>query len=116
MCSSDLPDLDAPILKTTNAILALGEKDAAPPPETACIRCGRCIDHCPLNLMPCDIETAYRQKDGDMLARLKVNICMECGCCAYICPARRNLIQTHKLAKIALKKHQDDLANPPLKP
>ena len=99
-------DLDAPALKTTNAVLALGEKEATPPPETACIRCGRCIDHCPLNLMPCDIETAFRRKDGDSLSRLKVNLCMECGCCAYICPARRPLVQTHKLAKGLLKQHQ----------
>ena len=101
-------DLDSPVLKSTNAILAFGEKDAAPPPETACIRCGKCIDHCPLNLMPCDIETAFRRKDGDSLAKLKVNLCMECGCCAYICPARRPLVQTHKLAKGVLRAYQSE--------
>ena len=100
-------DLQAPVLKNTNAVLALTEKEAAPPPETACIKCGRCIDHCPLNLMPCEIETAYRRRDGAMLGRLKVNLCMECGCCAYVCPARRHLVQTNKLAKVVLKAHTD---------
>ena len=95
-----VPDLRQPVLKNTNAILAFSEKDSVAPEPTACIRCGRCIAHCPLRLMPVEIETAYEQKDLDALMRLKVNLCMECGCCSYICPARRPLVQTNKLAKI----------------
>ena len=107
MMGISVTDLEAPILKYTNAIIALNEKDATPPKETACIRCGKCIDHCPLNLMPCDIETAFNRKDGATLDKLKVNICMECGCCGYICPAHRNLVQVHKLSKVMLKNYQD---------
>ena len=94
-----VPDLNQPILKNTNAIIAMNEKDATPPPATACIKCGRCINHCPLNLMPADIETAFEKNDVEALAELKVNLCMECGCCNFICPARRPLVQTNKLAK-----------------
>lgn len=103
-----VPDLNQPILKNTNAVLAFGEKEARLPKETACIRCGRCVGHCPFNLAPVDIETAFRLKDAAALAELKVNLCMECGCCAYVCPANRPLVQVNKLAKAMLKKYQDD--------
>lgn len=94
-----VPDLDQPVLKNTNAILAFAEEDAKLPEPTACIKCGRCIAHCPLRLMPAEIETAFERGDVEALAELKVNLCMECGCCSYICPARRPLVQTNKLAK-----------------
>ena len=99
-------DRQAPVLKNTNAVLALGAKEAMPPEETACIKCGRCIDHCPLNLMPCEMEMAYRRKDAAMLEKLKLPLCMECGCCAYVCPARRPLVQVHKLSKAMLRVYQ----------
>lgn len=101
-----VPDLEAPILKNTNAVLAFNEKDAALPKETPCIKCGRCIAHCPFNLAPFDIETAFRLKKPEDLEELKVNLCMECGCCAYVCPANRPLVQVHKLSKVMLKEYQ----------
>ena len=97
-----VPDLNEPILKNTNAILAFKEADAEPPAPTACIRCGRCIRHCPLKLMPSQIETAYNAGNMEKLKELKVNICMECGCCSFGCPAHRPLVQTNKLAKAKL--------------
>jgi electron transport complex protein RnfC len=97
-----VPDLSQPILKNTNAILALSPKDAVLPEPTACLKCGRCIAHCPLRLMPAEIETAYTLGRMDLLEELKVNLCMECGCCSYGCPAHRPLVQTNKLAKAQL--------------
>ena len=94
-----VPDLEQPILKNTNAILALTKKDAKLPEPTACIRCGRCVAHCPANLMPLELESAYKRGDVERLAELKVNLCMECGCCSHGCPANRPLVQTNKLAK-----------------
>lgn len=101
---------DLPILKTSNATLAFTAAEAQFPAPAACIRCGNCINHCPLKLAPKDIETAYHQKDGEKLSRLNVNLCMECGCCSYICPAKRPLVQTNKLAKILLKEWQEQKA------
>ncbi|MBQ2999124.1 MAG: electron transport complex subunit RsxC [Clostridia bacterium] len=101
-----LVDLDAPVLKQTNAVLAFGEREAMTPKETACIRCGKCLESCPFSLAPVAIAKAYEQNDGAMLEKLKVNLCMECGCCSYICPAKRNLVQTNRLAKAALKTYQ----------
>lgn len=101
-----VPDLDQPILKNTNAILAFNEKDARLPDPSACIKCGRCISTCPLSLMPVEIETAFRLERDDLLDKLKVNLCMECGCCSYGCPAHRPLVQTNKLAKARLTRYK----------
>ena len=49
--------------------------------------------------MPAEVEDAYAAGDVEALAALKVNLCMECGCCSYICPAHRPLVQTNRLAK-----------------
>ncbi|MBO5109097.1 MAG: electron transport complex subunit RsxC [Clostridia bacterium] len=100
-----LPDATAPVLKNTNAILALDEKDAAPAPETPCLRCGKCVDHCPIHLSPVSIAIAHREGDCARLADLKVNLCMECGCCSYVCPAHRPLVQTNRLSKAMLRAH-----------
>ena len=106
MMGISVPDLEQPVLKTTNAVTAFNEADARTPDPTACIRCGSCVDHCPLNLMPAEIERAFDKKDGRELEKLKVNLCMECGCCAFICPAHRTLVQVNKLAKGMLRDWQ----------
>ena len=73
------------------------------PEETGCIKCGMCLRACPFDLMPVSMVEAYERKDVDRLKRLKVTECMECGSCSYICPARRPLSFTHKMAKGFLK-------------
>lgn len=99
--------LEAPIMKNTNAIVALNKKDSKIPSPTPCIHCGRCVAACPMSLNP----TAYAKamsftNDADraeILEKEKVNICMECGCCSYVCPAKRPLVENNKLAKAALR-------------
>ena len=103
-------DLNQPILKNTNAILAFNAKEAERPEETPCIHCGNCINHCPMRLNPPAIAKALQQKDGAALAELKPNLCMECGACVFVCPARRNIVARHKLAKIELRNYQTKLA------
>lgn len=105
MMGTSVPSLEAPVMKNTNAILAFDEKDAADPVPSACIRCGRCVNHCPFSLMPAAIETAYNNNEPETLKALKVNLCMECGCCSFGCPARRPLVQVNKLAKAMLNKY-----------
>jgi electron transport complex protein RnfC len=89
----------APVIKNTNAVLALTEKEAKLPKTTACIRCGGCVNTCPFGLAPVSIAVAYENRDAEMLNELSVRSCMECGCCSYVCPANRPLVQLNKLAK-----------------
>lgn len=101
-----LPDLTSPILKQTNAIIFMGEKEATPPPVTPCIKCGACISACPFSLDPVEISKAYKANDPETLEKLKVDICMECGCCSYVCPAKRNIVQRNKMAKSMLRDYK----------
>ncbi len=88
---------EAVIEKRNNAITVLKDKKAQP--TTACIRCGRCADTCPMNLYPAMVDTALRLDDKDGLSSLNISYCMECGCCSYVCPAKRPLTQIMRTAK-----------------
>lgn len=91
--------LEDPVIKNTNAILALSAEETKEYFETACIRCGKCVRACPVDLMPLEISGAYNAKDVDELKALKVNLCIECGCCSYVCPARLPLVMNNKMSK-----------------
>ena len=94
---------DASVLeKRNNAILAM--KDQKPQPQTACIRCGRCADACPMTLYPAMVETALNLGDIKKLNTLNINYCMECGCCSYVCPAKRPLTQIMRTAKAEIRR------------
>lgn len=95
-----------PLLKQNNAILAFGKKEAAPAEESACIRCGRCVEACPMSLMPPVVANILTADNTEILKRLSPDICIECGCCAYVCPANRHLVQTMRLAKAEHRKVQ----------
>ncbi len=97
-----IPDINMPVVKTTNALLAFNHYDDRK--TSACIRCGRCVAVCPLGLMPAEIDKAYRIKDIADLESLKVNLCMNCGSCTYTCPANRKLAETNQLAKTLISK------------
>ncbi|MBR5513644.1 MAG: electron transport complex subunit RsxC [Ruminococcus sp.] len=96
-------DINMPILKTTNALLAFNRYDDKK--TSACIRCGRCAAVCPFNLIPAEIEKAYKTRDIEDLKSLKVNLCMNCGSCTYVCPANRKLAETNQLAKTILPRN-----------
>ena len=96
-------DIDAPICKQNNALLALDEKDAAFKTERDCIRCGKCVDVCPMSLMPTLIERYARIKDAEKLTSYNTMVCMECGSCAFACPSGRPLVQYMRLAKQVLR-------------
>lgn len=95
---------ELPILKQNNAILAFDEREAALRRPTACIRCGRCVAACPMQLMPTKLEQAAERKDVEALQSLNVMTCMECGCCSFSCPAGRRLVQAIRLGKSYVRK------------
>ena len=97
------PNLNAPVIKNTNAIVALAENDAKVPNPSACIRCGACANHCPFGINPTIIAKALKAGDIDTLKECGTTLCMECGCCSFVCPAKRPIVQNNRLAKQALR-------------
>ncbi|MCQ2450630.1 MAG: electron transport complex subunit RsxC [Clostridia bacterium] len=102
MMGTAVLDEDAVIEKRTNAVLVLNsEKDEK---STPCIRCGRCANKCPMGLTPAKVEAANRIGDTESYEKLNVNLCMECGSCSYVCPAKRPLTQVMRVAKAELRR------------
>ena len=98
-----IPDIDYPVMKTTNAVIALTDKNAHIPEPTPCIHCGKCVDACPMHLMPTELEHARERGDVEALKKHHVLLCIECGSCAFVCPAKRILVESHKLAKAMVR-------------
>ena len=90
---------DVPIIKGTGAIVALTEKEIKSTEPTACIRCGKCVDACPMHLQPLMLRAYSIKNDYANLKKFHILDCMECGACAYICPGRQNPVQYIRNAK-----------------
>lgn len=93
-----------PLLKNNNAILALSADQISIARDNPCIRCGRCIDACPMSIPPAEIQVAFEHKDADEMRELGVMNCIECGSCTYVCPAKRSITQMMRLAKAEVRK------------
>lgn len=93
----------APICKQNNALLAFDDRKDLIKKERDCIRCGKCVDVCPMSLMPTLIEKHAKIKDAEKLNKIGVMVCMECGSCAYACPSGRPLVQYMRLAKQVIR-------------
>ena len=100
-------DVNYPITRQNNGLLIFGKDASARPKATACIRCGRCINSCPMGLSPLDIRNAYYKHDAHALDQLMADLCIGCGTCSYVCPSKRPLTPTVTLAKSFLKTHSD---------
>ena len=98
-----LTDDSLPVIKQNNGILCFGEEEARLHEPTACIRCGRCVSGCPMNLVPTKLEKYAEAKRVEELQEYCVMDCMECGTCAYRCPAHRPLVQAIRLGKALVR-------------
>ena len=91
---------DIPVIKTTNCILAVTREEMpAPPPAQPCIRCGKCTDVCPADLLPQQLYWYTRSNNYDVAQDYNLFDCIECGCCAYVCPSHIPLVQYYRHAK-----------------
>ena len=94
--------LNVPVIKGTSCLLV--RRAEVPPPMRNCIRCGRCVVHCPLGLMPGEMSIALERHDWDAAVELGLMECKECGCCAYVCPAQRHIVHLVKFGKAELRR------------
>lgn len=94
-----LPTAEVPVIKGTSGILVLTPEEAQIPPERPCIRCGRCVDACPIGLLPTFLDQFCRKEMWDRAEEYHVQDCIECGSCAYVCPSKRHLVPALRLGK-----------------
>lgn len=94
---------NAPIIKTTNCLLAATTKDLpSRGPTMPCIRCGACADSCPASLLPQQLYWYARAKDFDKAQEYNLFDCIECGCCDYVCPSNIPLVHYYRYAKMEI--------------
>ncbi|WP_347877399.1 electron transport complex subunit RsxC [Caloranaerobacter azorensis] len=90
---------EVPVIKGTSGILVLNEKEARIPEPKQCIRCGKCVDICPVNLQPLFISQFALKNMYDEAEKYHALDCIECGSCSFICPSKRPLLQSIRVAK-----------------
>ncbi|WP_323816204.1 electron transport complex subunit RsxC [Cellvibrio sp. NN19] len=107
MMGFTLLDLVAPVIKTTNCILAPSKQELpAPQPAQACIRCGICAEVCPASLLPQQLFWYAQAEDYDRLESHNLFDCIECGACSYVCPSTIPLVQYYRAAKGSIRLHE----------
>ena len=99
MMGPAVENLSYPTTKTTSGLIMLSEATAQPPQVNPCIRCGRCVEYCPMGLEPVEVNQAYAARDVQELGKLHADYCFNCGSCSFVCPAKRPVTQMMSLAK-----------------
>ena len=95
-----LPELEVPVIKGTNCVLALAPDKVRPSAEAQpCIRCGECVTVCPAKLLPQQLYWHARAREFETAENLNLFDCIECGCCAIVCPSQIPLVQYYRFAK-----------------
>ncbi len=96
--------MDVGVIKGTNAVLCLTKAEAAPvAAEEVCLRCGRCVNVCPMHLTPVYMHLYAEKGLWKEAEALNVMDCIECGSCNYICPGRLHLVQSFRVTKLELR-------------
>ncbi|OOO63083.1 electron transport complex subunit RsxC [Clostridium tepidum] len=102
MMGMTIPTLDIPTVKGSSGLLSLTSAQAVLPQASSCIRCGRCVEACPMNLIPSTLDSFSNRGELGAFEEFHGIDCIECGCCTFVCPAKRHLIQSIRTAKRAV--------------
>lgn len=109
MMGFTLTDMDVPVIKTTNCILAPSKEELpTPPPAQACIRCGMCAEACPASLLPQQLFWYAQSQNYERLEAHNLFDCIECGACSYVCPSNIPLVQYYRAAKGEIRKQAQE--------
>lgn len=103
-------DLEVPVIKATSGIICETSKRVMQFDSTPCIRCGACIDACPMNLLPTRLARLSEMKKIDEAADLGIQNCIECGSCAFACPSHIPLVQWIRVGKFRLSEQRSKQA------
>lgn len=104
MMGTSIDDPSVPVTKTVNCVLAL-ESQQRPEPEP-CIRCGDCVQVCPVRLQPHLLHKAAIDNDMGKLRQYHIFDCIECGCCSYVCPSSIPLVEQYRHAKASIADYE----------
>jgi len=105
MMGFEVKDNQVPVIKTTNCILV--HKPYIPETVLPCIRCGECMDVCPIYLLPQQLYWYSRSEEWDKVEQHHIRDCIECGCCSYVCPSNIPLVQYYRHAKSEIKRKKE---------
>jgi len=100
---------ELPVIKATNCLLVTAGIDITLPASEnhmPCIRCGKCVEVCPANLLPQQLYWFAANRDYDRAAEYNLFDCIECGCCAYVCPSQIPLVQYYRYAKSDIRQQE----------
>lgn len=99
-----LPGLNAPVTKGTSGILVMSDSEVIHTEDfKPCIRCGRCVDACPMGLMPSMLSILGEKGFYEEMKEYNLFDCFECGTCAFVCPSKRPIVQLVRLGKSLVK-------------
>ncbi len=104
MMGKALADLKVPITKATSGILVIPEAETKRAETYQCLRCGKCIEACPMGLEPYHLMLLARGKNTDKTKEENILDCMECGSCSFVCPSNRPILDYIRFSKAKLKK------------
>ncbi|ABK43209.1 electron transport complex, RnfABCDGE type, C subunit [Magnetococcus marinus MC-1] len=109
-----LQSLAAPVVKGTSGLLVLEKQETTDNPEGPCIRCAKCVNVCPMSLMPNEMAWLAKNDQFDALADHDLFDCIECGTCSYVCPSSIPLVHYFRYGKFAIQgkkraKHRSDV-------
>ncbi len=92
-------NLDTPVVKGSSSILCLTKDEVETPEEQNCMRCGKCVNICPMGLLPLELNKYALAQNEEMFQKYHGMDCIECGACSYTCPAKRHLLQSIRTSK-----------------
>lgn len=99
MMGMTISTIEIPVTKGTSGILALTKDMAVLPDTSNCIRCGKCVEACPMNLLPTKLQSLSQRNELETFESFHGLDCIECGCCTFVCPAKKNILQSIRVAK-----------------